>query len=188
MSSLSNIRSIEDFDLKGKKLFLRLDLNVPMRDGVITDDTRIRAALPTINYAIDKGAKIVLGSHMGRPKTDEDFKRLSLEPVATRLTELLGKEVLLVESPTSDAPRALLANLGPQQMILLENLRFDKGETNNTGELAEVVSRYTDVYINDAFGASHRSHASIVGIPKLVPNHGIGFLVKKEINLFFINE
>ncbi|MCB0392521.1 MAG: phosphoglycerate kinase [Bdellovibrionales bacterium] len=178
-----SLRSIEEFDLKSKNLFLRLDLNVPLNEGEITDETRIMAALPTIQYAIDKGAKIVLASHLGRPKTDEDRKKLSLQPVAERLGELLNIEVLLVEEPNGDAPKALLSNLKPNQLILLENLRFIPAETKNEKSLSEKWAQFTDVYINDAFGASHREHASIVGLPKLVKNHGVGFLIKKEVEM-----
>lgn len=185
LSGLQGIKSIEDFDLKNQHVFIRLDLNVPMSgepgDLKITDDTRIRAALPTVKYALEKGAKVVLASHLGRPETDEDRPKYTLEPVAERLGELLKCEVILIEEPTSDAPKALLVGLKPNQLLLLENVRFDKGETKNAAELANVIASYTDVYINDAFGASHRAHSTIDALPKLIAKRGCGFLIKKEI-------
>ena len=182
--TLEGIKSIEDFQLEDKHLFLRLDLNVPLNEqGTITDDTRIRAAMPTIRYAIDKGAKIILASHLGRPKGPQDKDKFSLEPVATYLTHALKKEIILVEEPRAFATRALLAGLKSTQIILLENLRFDAGEEKNDREFATALAGFTDVYINDAFGASHRAHASIVGLPEQVQKKGLGFLMKKEIEM-----
>ncbi len=184
-SGLQGIKSIEDFDLKDQKVFIRLDLNVPMKGEPgnleITDDTRIRAAIPTLKYAMEKGAKLVLASHLGRPETPEDRPKYTLEPVAARLGELLGCEVILIEEPTSDAPKALLPVLKPKQILLLENVRFEKGETKNASELANVIASYTDIYINDAFGASHRAHSTIDALPRLIAKRGCGFLIKKEI-------
>ncbi|MDX9731164.1 MAG: phosphoglycerate kinase, partial [Bdellovibrionales bacterium] len=184
-SGLQGIKSIEDFDLKDQRVFIRLDLNVPMSGepgGLkITDDTRIRAALPTVKYALDKGAKVVLASHLGRPETDADRPQYTLEPVAARLGELLSCEVILIEEPTSDAPKALLPGLKPTQLLLLENVRFEKGETKNAAELANVIAGYTDIYINDAFGASHRAHSTIDALPRLIAKRGCGFLIKKEV-------
>lgn len=183
-SGLDNIRSITDFELKDKRVFLRLDLNVPMKGSEISDDTRIQAALPTIRYALENHAKLVIASHLGRPKGPEDREKNSLEAVAKRLAELLKVEVHLVEDPSSkDGPKGLLSVLRENQIILLENLRFDQGEEKNSDELASHWSNYTDIYINDAFGASHRAHASIVALPKQVKNAGIGFLIKKEIEM-----
>jgi phosphoglycerate kinase len=183
---LRGIKMIEDFDLSEKQVFIRVDFNVPMEEKngaqVITDDTRIRAALPTIRFAMEKGAKIVLASHLGRPESRDDLQ-YSMEPVAIRLGELLKAEVILVDDPTSDAPKGLLPSLRPHQLILLENLRFEKGETKNSHEFALQMAAYTDVYINDAFGASHRAHASIDALPKLIDKKGIGFLIKKEIEM-----
>ncbi len=184
-SGLQGIKSIEDFDLKGNRVFIRLDLNVPMSGEagalVITDETRIRAALPTLRYALEKGAKVVIASHLGRPESDEDRSKFTLEPVALRLGELLNCEVILVEEPNSDAPKALLAGLKPNQLLLLENVRFDKGETKNAAELANTIASYTDIYINDAFGASHRAHSTIDALPRLIAKRGCGFLIKKEV-------
>jgi phosphoglycerate kinase len=181
--TLEGIKSIENFQLEDKRVFLRLDLNVPRDDkGHITDDTRIRAALPTIRYAIDKGAKVILASHLGRPKGGPDPK-YSLEPVAEYLTKALDKEIILVEEPRGHAPKALLAGLKPSQVILLENLRFDPGEEKNDRDFAQALVSFSDIYINDAFGASHRAHASIVAMPELMEKRGIGFLMKKEIEM-----
>jgi phosphoglycerate kinase len=180
--TLEGIRSIENFQIEDKRLFLRLDLNVPMNDdGTIADDTRIRAAMPTIQYAIEKGAKIIMASHFGRPKGVEE--KYSLEPVARYLSEKLNKEIMLVEEPRGHAAKALLAGLKPSQIIMLENLRFDEGEEKNDRDFASILAKQTDIYINDAFGASHRAHASIVALPGLVEKKGIGFLMRKEIEM-----
>jgi phosphoglycerate kinase len=153
-----------------------------MQDGKITDQTRVRESLPTIKYALEQGAKLVLASHLGRPKSSGD-RQYSLLPVAQLLQELLAVEVILVEEPNSDAPKALLAGLKRKQLLLLENLRFDPGEAENSTALAEVWASYSDVYINDAFGASHRAHASIEALPRLLKSNGIGFLIEKEIQI-----
>jgi phosphoglycerate kinase len=181
-SGLKYIKTIRDFEMADKVVFLRLDLNVPLEDGKITDETRITASLPTIKYAIDRGAKLVLASHLGRPKTKED-KEFSLEPVAQRLSELLGMEVLLVEEPKSDTAKALLAGMKKNQIVLLENLRFEPGETKNSDEFASVLASYCQIYINDAFGASHRAHASIDALPRMMKEKGIGLLIEKEIQI-----
>ncbi len=182
-STLAGIHSIEDFDLKDKRVFLRLDLNVPIKNGKITDMTRIDAALPTIRYALEHGAKLVVASHLGRPESKEDRVKYSLEPVANKLQELLDADVILVDEPESEAPSALLRSLKKNQLILLENLRFNEDETENGDGLANAICAYTDIYINDAFGASHRAHASIVGVPAKVKQKGVGFLMKKEIEM-----
>lgn len=181
-SGLRNIKTIRDLDLGNKTLFLRLDLNVPLENGKITDETRITASLPTIKYAVEKGAKVVMASHLGRPKSAED-RQFSLEPVAARLTELLGMEVILLEEPTSEAVKPLLTGMKKNQLILLENVRFEPGETENSDQFAQELANYTDVYVNDAFGASHRAHATIDALPKLVKSKGIGFLIEKEIQM-----
>ena len=180
--TLEGIRSIENFQLEDKRLFLRLDLNVPVdSEGKITDDTRIQAAMPTLRFAIDKGAKIILASHFGRPKGVD--KKYSLEPVADYLSTALDKEIILVEEPRGHAPKALLAGLKPSQIILLENLRFDPGEEKNDREFAQCLASFSDIYINDAFGASHRAHASIVALAELMEKRGVGFLMSKEIEM-----
>ncbi len=170
---------INEMDFKGKRVFLRLDLNVPLKDGKILDDNRIKAALPTLNFLVESGAKVIVTSHLGRPKTEEDKKKLSLEPVAEFFNES-GFEVLLMETPDSEAPYELTKGLSGKQIIMLENLRFAEGETKNSTELAAKWARYTDIYINDAFGASHRAHASTDALPKMIPQRALGFLVEKE--------
>ncbi len=177
---LDGIPRIDQVDLKNKRVFMRLDLNCPIKDGKVADDTRIKAALPSIKYAIEQGAKLVLASHLGRPESAAD-KQYSLEPVAERLNELLGTEVLLMEDPASDGPKNLHIGLNQNQIILLENLRFHKGEKKNDVELAHQWASYTDVYINDAFGASHRAHASIVALAESVETKALGFLMFNEV-------
>lgn len=181
-NGLRGIKTVKDFELEGRVVFLRLDLNVPMDDGKITDENRITASLPTIKYCLEKGAKLVMASHLGRPKSRED-KKYSLEPVGKRLQEHLGIEVILVEEPDSDAPKHLLQSLKKNQAILLENVRFEPGETEDSVEFAQKIANYADVYINDAFGASHRAHATIHALPSVMKEKGIGFLIEKEIQM-----
>lgn len=181
-AGLKGIKTVRDFEIEGKVVFLRLDLNVPMENGKITDENRITASLPTIQYCMEKGAKIVMASHLGRPKTKED-KEFSLEPVAKRLQEHLKAEVILVEEPDSDAPKHLLQSLKKNQLILLENVRFEPGETKDSVEFAQKIANYSDIYINDAFGASHRAHATIHALPSVMKDKGIGFLIEKEITM-----
>lgn len=179
-SGLKGIKTVRELEVAGKVVFLRLDLNVPMESGKITDENRITASLPTIRYLQEQGAKIVMCSHLGRPKSADD-KEFSLEPVASRLSELLSSEVILWDDPTSDGIKALLQNLKKNQLLLLENVRFMPGETKDSEELAQIWAGYCDVYVNDAFGASHRAHASIHALPKLMKTNGVGFLIEKEI-------
>lgn len=179
---LKGIKTLRDFEMAGKTVFLRLDLNVPLDGTQITDETRITASLPTIKYCLEQGAKLIVASHLGRPKSADD-KKFSLEPVAKRLTELLDREVVLMEEPSSEGVKHILYGNMKNQIILLENLRFDEGETENSNELAVQWSSYSDIYINDAFGASHRAHASIVALPEIMKNKGIGLLIEKEIKM-----
>lgn len=180
-AGLRGIKTIRDFELGGKTVFLRLDLNVPLEGNKITDETRITASLPTIKYCLDQGAKLIVASHLGRPKSADD-KKYSMEPVAKRLSELLEREVVLMEEPSSEGVKHILYGNMKTQMICLENLRFDPGETENSIELAQQWASYTDIYINDAFGASHRAHASIHAFPEIMAKKaGIGFLIEKEI-------
>ncbi len=181
-SGLRGIKNVREFEVENKVVFLRLDLNVPMEKGKITDYTRIDSTLPTIKYLLEKNAKLVLASHLGRPKTSKD-KEFSLEPVAKALTERLHKEVLLIEDPNAKAVKQLLHTLGKDQIILLENVRFEAGETEDSEEFAHRLASYTDIYINDAFGASHRAHATIHALPALIPLRGVGFLIEKEIQM-----
>lgn len=171
---------IGDVDLKGKRVFIRADFNVPLDDNLkITDDRRIRSTLPTINHAIDEGAKVILCSHLGRPKGKVN-PRLSLAPVAKRLQRLLNKEVVFASDCVGTQVEHLVSKMREGDVIVLENLRFHPGEEQNDEEFARALARLADVYINDAFGTAHRSHASIVGVPKLLPS-AAGFLLKKEI-------
>lgn len=181
-SGLKGIKTVRDFEMAGKTVFLRLDLNVPLDGTKITDETRITASLPTINYCLEKGAKLILASHLGRPKSAKD-KQFSLEPVAKRLTELLNRDVVLMEEPSSEGVKHILYGNMKNEIILLENLRFDEGETENKNDLALYWASYSDIYINDAFGASHRAHASIHAFPEIMKNKGIGFLIEKEIKM-----
>ena len=182
-SGLSKIKDITQLSLKDKRVFIRVDFNVPMEKGQIVDDLRIRAAIPTIRYALDQEAKIILSSHMGRPKSEEDRKKYSLEAAATRLSELMNIEVILIEDPDSTAAKALFPGLKKNQVLMLENIRFSEGEEQNSSDLANILAGYTDVYINDAFGASHRAHSSIVALPSIVKEKAIGFLMKQEIEM-----
>lgn len=179
---LDGIKCIDQFAIEDKRVFIRVDFNVPMQDGKITDDTRIQAALPTIKYALEHKAKIVLATHFGRPKGKVD-PQYSLEPLAEYLSNLLNIEVILAEEPRGEAPKALLAGIKDHQVLMLENLRFDAGEEGNDREFAQAIAEYIDIYINDAFGASHRAHMSIVGLPQVLEKKGIGFLMKKEVEM-----
>jgi phosphoglycerate kinase len=178
------IRSIEDLPLEGRRVFLRLDLNVPLRKGSrpaeISDDTRIRAALPTIKHCIERDARIILASHLGRPK-GKAVPELSLEPVASRLAELLDCDVRLTDEPVGDGARKVTADLREGQIALLENLRFAEGEKKNDDKFAEALASYADVYVNDAFGTAHRAHASTAGMVRHFSDRGAGFVMHKEI-------
>jgi phosphoglycerate kinase len=172
--------TIEDVDIKGKKVFIRADFNVPLDDNLkITDDRRIRSTLPTINYAIDEGAKIILSSHLGRPKGKVD-PRFSLAPVAKRLQRLLNKEVSFASDCIGGQVEELVSRMKAGDVLLLENLRFNPGEEKNDQEFARALANLGDVYVNDAFGAAHRAHASTVGVTKFLPAVA-GFLLREEI-------
>jgi phosphoglycerate kinase len=175
-----NKLSLRDINIKGKRLFIRVDFNVPLDENLnITDDRRIRSTLPTINYAVDEGAKVILASHLGRPKSKDD-KRYSLGPVAKRLQRLIKKEVLFLRDCVGPEVEKAVNNMVEGDIILLENLRFHPEETRNDEEFSRALAKLADYYVNDAFGASHRTHASIVGIPKFLPSVA-GFLLLKEI-------
>lgn len=186
MAGKKTVRKLSELEnLKDKKVFLRLDLNVPMKDGKILDDTRLREALPTIEFLLAQGCRLMIGSHLGRPKGNsaEDKKNFSLEPVASLLVERLKKEVVLIDAPDSDAPRGLFAEGKFDKIILLENLRFAKGEEANDNALAQKWAKFVDVYVNDAFGSCHRAHASIDALPRAMKIKAAGFLVEKEIEV-----
>ena len=172
--------TIEELDIRGKRVFIRADFNVPLDDNLrITDDRRIRSTLPTINYAIDEGAKVILSSHLGRPKGKPD-PRFSLSPVAKRLQRVLNKEVIFSPDCVGSQVEGLVSKMKDGDVLLLENLRYHPGEEKNDEEFARSLSRLADVYVNDAFGTAHREHASIVGITKFLPS-AAGLLLKKEI-------
>lgn len=177
-------KSITDYELKGKKVIIRCDLNVPMTNNVIDDDTRIKASLRTIKYAIKSGAKVILLSHLGKVKTKEDMENNSLYPVAIRLSEYLNKEVLFSKETRSDNLISMVNNLNEGDVLLIENTRFEdikgKKESNCDEELSKYWASLGDIFINDAYGSSHRNHASVTGIPKYIDS-GVGFLVEKEI-------
>ena len=177
-----NKKTVKDIDLKGKKVFVRCDFNVPMdEERNITDNTRIVAALPTIKYLIEQGCKIVLSSHLGRPK-GEFKKEFSLAPVAKELSKQLGQEVLMAEDVVGESAQKLAENLQPGQVMLLENVRFHKEETDNDPEFAKKLASMAEVYVNDAFGAAHRAHASTAGIAQYLPAVS-GFLIEKELTV-----
>jgi len=178
------MKYIDEMDLKGKRVLFRFDFNVPL-DGNqnITDDTRIRSVLPTINYALDENAKIVIASHLGRPK-GKFSEKLSLAPVAKRLSRLLGKNVTLTKDVIGPEVHKTVDAMKPGDIVMLENLRFDAREEKNDEEFSRELGSLADVYIDDAFGNAHRSHASNVGITKFVPLCGAGFLMKKELTYF----
>jgi phosphoglycerate kinase len=175
------IKTISELDIAGRRLFIRVDFNVPLSPtGSVSDDTRIRESLPTIKYAVEKGARVVLASHLGRPKGKPD-KKYSLEPVAARLAELIEADVTLTDEPVGDGARKVVNDLRAGAVALLENLRFSPGEEANDEAFARSLASYTDVYVNDAFGTAHRAHASTAGIAKLVADKGIGFLMEREV-------
>ena len=173
--------TVEKVDLKGKRVFIRADFNVPLdENGNITDDVRIRSTLPTINYAIDEGAKVILASHLGRPKGQANPK-YSLSPVAKRLNRLLNKHVIFVKDCIGPDVEHTVKGMRPGDVVLLENLRFHAEEEKNDEGFSKALASITDVYVNDAFGTAHRAHASTYGITKHVKQSVAGFLMKKEI-------
>ncbi len=201
MTSFDDISTIEQLQLgpleegdylANKRVFIRVDFNVPLdkSSGEITDDARIRAALPTIKYAVEGGAKVIVASHMGRPK-GERVDGLSLESAGSRLAELTGYEVHLPDDCIGDAPKKVIHDLrvaavggqlrGGPQICLLENLRFHEGEKNDDEQFVRALAELCDIYVNDAFGAMHRAHASVHGLPKVIPDRGAGMLVRNEL-------
>jgi len=178
------MKTIRDFDLEGKKVIIRVDFNVPIKNGIIEDDTRIKESLTTINYAIEKKAKVILMSHLGRVKKEED-KINTLKPVAERLSNLLNKKVKFIETTRGSLLEDAINNIKSGEVILMENTRFEdidgKKESSNDENLGKYWASLADIYINDAFGTAHRSHASNVGIASYIES-GIGFLIEKELN------
>ena len=177
--------NLENIDLKNKKVIIRCDFNVPIKDGIIKDDNRIKESIPTINIVKEKGAKIILMSHLGRVETIEDKKGKSLEPIAKRLSELLNQEVIFINETRGKKLEDAISNLKPGEILLMENTRFEdierKKESKNDPELGKYWSSLADFYINDAFGTAHRSHASNVGIASHLPSC-FGLLIKKELD------
>lgn len=176
-----NKKSIRDVDLKGKRVFCRVDFNVPMKEGKITDETRIRAALPTIQYLIEQGAKVILASHLGRPK-GQAVEELRLTPVAARLGELLGKDVKKADEAFGPVAQEMVAAMNEGDVLVLENVRFYAGEEKNDAELAKEFAALADIFVNDAFGAAHRAHASTAGIADYLPAVS-GLLMEKELDV-----
>jgi phosphoglycerate kinase len=174
-------QTMQQLDLAGKRVFCRVDFNVPMEDGKITDDTRIRAALPTIQHLVEKGAKVILASHMGRPK-GEVTEELRLTVVGEHLSELLHKPVQKLDESIGESVEHAIAGMDQGDIVLLENVRFHKGEEKNDSALAEQFSKLADVFVNDAFGAAHRAHASTEGIAKYIPAVS-GLLMEKELDV-----
>lgn len=172
-------RSITSADVRGKRVLCRVDFNVPLDGDTITDDTRIRSSLPTIQWLVDHGARVVLCSHLGRPK-GQIKEELRLRPAGERLSELLGKPVKIVSTTIGDEAEAAVKELGDGDVALLENLRFDAREEKNDPEFAEALARLGDIYVNDAFGAAHRAHASTAGVANHIPAY-LGLLMQKEV-------
>jgi phosphoglycerate kinase len=181
MAYLDGIKSIRDLAIENKRVFLRVDFNVPLKDGVIGDDARIREALPTIKHALERGARLVIASHLGRPKKGPD-PELSLAPCGERLAELLNLDVKMPEDCVGDAAKKLVFDLRGGQVCLLENLRFHAAEEKDDEAFAQQLKAFADVYVDDAFGAVHRAHASVHALPKLFDERGCGFLLEKEID------
>lgn len=177
-------KSIKDFDLDNKKVIIRVDFNVPIKDGNITDDNRIKESLKTIQYAIDNNAKVILMSHLGRVKEEQDLEKNTLEPVALRLSELLDKDLVFVDMTRGKELEDAINEMKPKDVLLIQNTRYEdldgKKESKNDPELGAYWASLGDIYINDAFGTAHRAHASNVGIASHLPN-GIGFLIEKEL-------
>ena len=187
-----NKKTIKDIDIKGKKVFIRVDFNVPIKDGEIEDDTRIVGALPTIKYAVEQGAKIILASHLGRPIKDKkkaeekgmpyDESKYSLAPVSKKLSELLEKDVQFADDCVGEKVKTIVESLREGEVILLENLRLHAGEEANDDEFAKQLAELCEIYVNDAFGTAHRAHASTAGITKYVEDSVAGLLMEKELN------
>lgn len=175
------ISKLEDLNLKDKRVFLRVDFNCPLKEGKVADDNRIRAALPTIDFILEQGGKLIIASHLGRPKGKFDMA-YTMAPVAERLGELRDIEVIFAEDPMSDVPKAMARSLKKKQVILLENLRFSPDEKQKSGKLSKHLASYTDVYVNDAFGLCHRNDSSVYDLPLLILERGMGKLIEKEVD------
>ena len=177
---MADIASVDDLDARGKRVLVRVDFNVPVSDGVCTDDTRIRAALPTINKLVEGGARVILMSHLGRPFGEGFEEKFTLRPAALRLAELLGKPVAFASDTIGEDAHAKVAALQDGQVLVLENLRFDKREKKNDPAFCEELASLGDAYVNDAFGTAHRAHASTAGVAALLPAYA-GYLMQREV-------
>ena len=178
-----NKKTLEDVQVRGKKVLVRVDFNVPLdKSQNITDDTRIRVALPTIRYLLDNGAKVILMSHLGRPKGTGFEPEYSMAPVAARLSELLGQDVAMASDVIGESAQSLAESVAECQAVLLENLRFHKAETKNDLEFAKALAAFGEIYINDAFGTAHRAHASTEGVARFLPA-AAGYLLQKELEI-----
>ena len=177
---MADIASVDDLEARGKRVLVRVDFNVPVSDGVCTDDTRIRAALPTINKLVEGGARVILMSHLGRPSGEGFEEKFTLRPAALRLAELLGKPVAFASDTIGEDAHAKVAALQDGQVLVLENLRFDKREKKNDPAFCEELASLGDAYVNDAFGTAHRAHASTAGVAALLPAYA-GYLMQREV-------
>jgi phosphoglycerate kinase len=180
MALLDGIRTVKELPVENNRVFIRVDFNVPMQKGKITDDSRIREALPTIKHVMERGGRVILASHLGRPKPGKT-DGFEMEPCGARLAELLACEVLVPDDCVGDAAKKVIRDLRAGQVCLLENLRFHPEEEANDEQFAKQLAELADVYVDDAFGAVHRAHASVHALPKLVRDRGCGFLLEKEI-------
>ena len=177
------LRTVKDADLSGKRVLVRVDFNVPVKEGVVTDDTRIRAALPTLKYILDQpGTKLILMTHLGRPKGKHD-EAYSLKPVAEKLSSSLGHPVKMAPDCVGPEVEKMVSELGNGEVVLLENVRFYKEETDNEAAFAKKLASLGDIYVNDAFGTAHRAHASTEGVAHHLPAYA-GFLIEKEVAFF----
>ena len=174
-------KTVRDIDVEGKRIIMRVDFNVPLKDGVVTDDTRIKAAIPTIKYLKEHGAGIVLMSHLGRPKGDGPEPELSLKPAAEKLAELTGYDVKFVDDTYGEKAAAAVADVKPGDILVLENVRFDKREKKNDPDIAKKLASYGDIFVLDAFGTAHRAQGSVVGPAAYIPAVA-GFLLEKEVD------
>lgn len=177
---MANIKSIDEANVKGKKVLVRVDFNTPVKDGVVSDDTRIRAALPTIEKLIGDGGRLILVSHRGRPAGEGFEEEFSLGPVARRLQELLGKDIVLCRELIGPIAKETVDAMEDGDIVLLENIRFDKREKKNDPEFASELAELADIYVNDAFGTAHRAHASTAGVAEHLPSYA-GYLMNKEV-------
>ena len=174
-------RTVEDLDVTGKRVFVRVDFNVRLKDGIIADDSKMRGALPTLRYLVEHGAKVIVASHLGRPK-GEVVESLRMAPVAERLSAMLGRPVAALRDCVGPEVEAAIARMRDGDVAMLENLRFHRGEEKNDPAFAQGLASLADLYVNDAFGSSHRAHASVVGVPALVPG-AAGFLMQRELEM-----